>query len=113
MNPSEAIAAIATENWKLQSVLGRALTALPEEKSARVEAQLRYSRDQLERILQDAGLRLVTFEGEEFTAELPVTPVNAEDFAGSKVAYVERTLEPTIVASGSVVRVGKVLLKGE
>lgn len=113
MTPAEALAALAVENWKLQSTLGRSVADLAEEKRPRVEAQLRYSRGQLERILAEADLRLVTFDGEEYSAELPVSPVNAEDLAGVEMTFVDQTLEPAVVAAGSVVRVGRVLLRGQ
>lgn len=113
MNTIQALAALAIENWKLQSTLRRAIAELPEEKRARLEAQLRYSRGQLERILTEADLRLATFDGEQFSAELPVSPINAEDVAGTEITFVEQTLEPTVLAGGSVVRVGRVLLKGQ
>lgn len=113
MNQVEALAALAVENWKLQATLGRSVTDLAEEKRARVEAQLRYSRGQLERILAEADVSLITFDGEEFSAELPVSPVNAEDFEGAEVTFVDQTLEPTVIAAGSVIRVGRVLLRGQ
>lgn len=113
MNQVEALAALAVETWKLQATLRRSATDLAEEKRARVEAQLRYSGGQLERILAEADLRLVTFDGEEFSAELPVSPVNAEDLKGAKMTFIDQTLEPTVVAAGSVVRIGRVLLRGQ
>lgn len=113
MNATEALAALAIENWKLLAALSRNAADMPEEKRPRLEAQLRYSRGQLDRILSDSDLRLVTFEGEEFSAELPVSPVNAEDLSGSEVTFVDQTIEPTILSAGSVIRMGRVLLRGQ
>lgn len=112
MNHRDILAELSIEFWKLHGASERILTELPVERAGKVAAQLRYSKGQLDRLLQDGGLRLVQFDGEPFTAELPVTAVNAADMDGTANPIIEKTLEPAVVAEGSIVRVGKVILRG-
>ena len=112
MTEREVIAELATEMWKLQRALERVSRDLSPERQGKTSAQLRYSDRQLGNLLEQAGLQLVTFENEEFSAELPVTPVNAEDVDGQQTCFIDTMLEPAIVANGATVRAGKVILRG-
>ena len=101
---------LAVEHWRLIQVLSRLIDRLPQESQARVAAQARFAGNQLEILVKDQGLALVTFEGRLFEPNLPVTAVNAEDFAGEDALVVSETVEPTVIADGRVVQLGKVLL---
>ena len=112
MTEREVIAELATEYWKLQRALDRVSRDLPAERLGKVAAQLRYSNRQLGHLLEEAGLKLVTFDDEEFSAGLPVSPINAEDMDGGQSSFVDSTVEPAIVANGTTIRTGKVILRG-
>lgn len=112
MTEREVIAELATEYWKLQRILERVSRDLPAEQLGKVGAQLRYSNRQLGNLLEKAGLRLVTFDDEEFSAQLPVSPVNAEDVNGGLSSFIDSTVEPAVVADGTTVRAGRVILRG-
>jgi hypothetical protein len=76
---------------------------------ASIGAQIRYCASRLQTICAECGLRLITYDREPYEANLPVT--NAEEAAEFEEAVIDRTLEPTIVADGQVVAMGKVLLR--
>ena len=109
---AEAASRLLVEYWKLLRSYERTASELPEGKAEKVQAQIRYSTQRLDQILADANIRLVCFDGELFSPELPVSAVNAEDLEGCEHPTVERTLEPTLLQGGSVLHTGKVLLKG-
>lgn len=109
---AEAASRLLIEYWKLLRSYERAAGDLPESKAEKVRAQIRYSAQRLDQILSDASIRLVCFDGEPFSPELPVSAINAEDLEGSDQPTIERTLEPTLLQDGSVLHTGKVLLKG-
>jgi hypothetical protein len=46
-----------------------------------------------------------------YEPNLPVTVANAEEAASFDDAVIDRTLEPTIIADGQMIAMGKVLLK--
>lgn len=107
-----ALTQVALEMWKLLRAFERALTDLPDDKASKRAAQYRYSRGRLETILDGAGIRLLTFEGQRFSAHLPVSPMNADEIDNPDEACVELTIEPTIVSRDLVLHTGKVMLTG-
>lgn len=106
----DAFSKLAVEHWRLIRVLSRLVDRLPQESQARVAAQARFASGQLDSLVKDQGLVLATFEGRRFEPSLPVTAVNAEDFAGATTLLVTETVEPTVMADGRVVQLGKVLV---
>jgi hypothetical protein len=109
---SEIVTPLIIDYWKLLQAFERAIADLPENKAEKASAQMRFSAHRLTQLLQEADIRLVTFEDEAFSPELPVTAINAEDLEGVAETLIDRTLEPTLVQSAKVIHTGKVLLKG-
>ncbi len=107
-----ALTQISLEMWKLLRAFERALVDLPNDKASKRAAQYRYSKGRLESVLDGAGMRLLTFEGQKFTAHLPVSPMNADEIDNPDEAFVESTIEPTIVGQDLVLHTGKVMLSG-
>jgi len=108
----EAASRLLVEYWKLLRAYERSTGDLSPNKAEKVQAQLRYSAHRLQQILESSGIKLVCFDGEEFSAELPVSAINAEDVAGCENPIIDKTVEPTVIQSGTVFHTGKVLLKG-
>ncbi len=104
-------AAMAVDFWKLLRVTERALTALPEEKRKRIEAQLRFSASRLNGHLSDLHISLPTFQGQAFGPELPAVAVNADEFKDAESLVVEFAVEPAILIDGKVVQNARVMLK--
>lgn len=74
-------------------------------------AQLRYSMSRLSTICAEGGLKLIGYDRELYVANLPVTIANFDEIESSGDLIVERTIEPTIIADGQIVSMGKVFLK--
>lgn len=104
------IAELATEYWKLLRNYDRLVEAAPETLRQGLVAQAKYGARRLGAILDRAKLVLVTFEGQDYTPNLPMTAVNADDFAGER-AVVDQTLEPAIVSGTTPIRIGRVFLR--
>jgi hypothetical protein len=108
----ETTSRLLVEYWKLLRAYERTTGDLPANKAEKVLAQLRYSAHRLQQILERSDIKLVCFDGEEFSAELPVSAINADDVAGSETPIIDKTVEPTVIQSGTVFHTGKVLLRG-
>ncbi len=106
----EGFCKLAVEHWRLVRVVSRLVERLPPEAQARVAAQARFASNRLEALANDQGVALVTFEGRTFEPSLPVTAVNADDFTGAEGLLVSETVEPTVMANGRVVHLGKVVI---
>ncbi|WP_404338281.1 hypothetical protein AB2M62_05075 [Sphingomonas sp. MMS12-HWE2-04] len=106
-----ALAALAVQYWKLCAAFERELAFAAPERVPAAQAQLRFAQRKLDTILESEGLRVLTYDGGAWSAELPPTPINAEDVADSRTAQVDATIEPTIVGAAGVLHPGKILLR--
>lgn len=106
----EALAIIATEWFKAARRLHKLTLESAPTRLERERAQLSYSERRIQDTLTALGLRLVTYDGSEFSAQLPSEPVNPEDFTSEEGLLVSETLEPTILHQGKVILRGRVVL---
>jgi hypothetical protein len=110
-DPEQNLAALAVEFWRLVKVHERTVAELPIDRQPRGLAQNRYAVGRLASILQENGIRMIVYDGQEYEPNLPVSVVNADEVAGAEKLFVDRTIEPTFVADGKVLSMGKVALK--
>lgn len=110
MSSTLVSAKLGSELWKALRALERVIPFVPLDQQARVQAQLRFARSRLDSLLEEAGLKLTNFEGRQFEPNLPVTAVNAEEIEPSDGLTITQTLEPSVVADGQVLIVGKVIV---
>ncbi|NRB17503.1 MAG: hypothetical protein HRU33_08020 [Rhodobacteraceae bacterium] len=108
---TDAVALLCVEFWKLTQATKKAIERLPNGDGRRLEGQLKYSQRQLVTLLDQLGLKLIEFDGEEFHAGLSASADNAEDFADGVGLVVAKTLEPTIMEDMKVIRTGRVLVE--
>lgn len=104
-------AELAVEHWKLLRTAYRMLSDLPIDQQKKVEAQYRYASSRLKQLSEEMGLRLVEYEGAEYSPNLPVNVINADDFDVNDGLIIAQTLEPTVLHDGMVILMGKVLLE--
>ena len=102
---------LALDFWKLLRTSERIIAGLPEEKRARVAAQLRFSTSRFDSHLEALGLSMPTFEGQLFGPELPAIAVNADDFRSAENLVIESAVEPALIWNGKVVQNARVMLK--
>lgn len=106
-----AIAArLAVDYWRLLRAFERALDRIPDEHKAKTIAQAKFSAGQLDAIMRDAGLKIVTFEGQAFSPNLPIAAINGGDFDGEDDLVIETTVEPAIMKGMDVLAMGKVIV---
>lgn len=104
------LADLASEYWKLLKNYDHVITAAPEHLRSGLLAQAKFGARRLASILEMAGMRLETFDGIEYSTNLPVSAVNADEFSVEAHPVVEQTLEPAIVQGGVAIRPGRVYL---
>ena len=104
------IAELGAEYWKLLRNFERTIERVPDDDRPRLQATARYAASRLSSILENADLRIVCFDGQQFEVNLPVVPVNSDEVQGVERTVVERTLEPTVLDGMTVLMTGKVYL---
>ncbi|WP_339853692.1 hypothetical protein [Roseovarius nubinhibens] len=106
----EPVAQLCVEYWKLAAATEKALSVVLASDGKRLEAQLKFSKRQLDVLLQDLGLRLVDFSGERFHPGLAVSVDNPSDFEEDEALVVGKTIEPTVMSDMTVIRLGRVIV---
>jgi hypothetical protein len=104
------LALVASEWFKTARRLARLVNEGPSGRVERERAQLAYSRNRIETLLAQSGLRMVTHDGISYTSQLPPEPMNPEDFETDEGLIVKKTLEPTVIYDGRVIVRGQVVL---
>ncbi|MCE8547557.1 hypothetical protein KBY25_17165 [Ruegeria pomeroyi] len=107
---AELVAQICQEYWKLTTATEKAAKQLPEKDSTRLTGQLKFSRRQLDVLMQQIGLRLVDFVGESFHPGLAVSVDNPGDYGEEQALIVGKTLEPTVMSDMTIIRLGRVIV---
>jgi hypothetical protein len=107
---AQALALIASEWFKAARRLLQLTEKTTPDRVERERAQLAYASSRITDVLSQGGMRMVTHEGTAFSPQLPVEPVNPEDFDSEEGLVVHETLEPTILLQGRVITRGRVVL---
>ena len=111
MDAMESMASLAVEYWRLLRLCKRTLMEQPPNKHAKGMAQVRYASNRLVSILEENGIRLIVYEGEAYTPNLPVSVVNSDEFEDSGELFVDQTIDPTLIKDGNVLVGGKVVVR--
>lgn len=108
----ELVLSLGLEAWRLAPVLSRVLNRLDAHEQSRYISKIRWFAKKTESVLQDAGYRLVSYEGQAYDSGLPATPLNMDEFAETANLYVARMVEPVVMdADGRIVRSGTMILE--
>ena len=102
------LAKLAIEYWRVVRSYERNLPSMQNSTSA--ASTIKNSEKKFLSILSENGLRVSNFEGHEYTPNLPLTVVNADDFEGNEGLIVSQMIEPTIVDDEGGVNMGKAIL---
>ena len=113
MERDDGLIKLSTEYWRLLRLFEKAVKSQPFDKRPKGTSQLRYAEGRLKAILEENGLRLISYDQSTYSPNLPVTVVNEDNVHGNEGLVIEETLEPTILAHGEVVTMGKVTVKQE
>jgi hypothetical protein len=107
----ESIVTMAVESWRFSKVYDRLLGKLDAGERGRYESQYRWFLKKIEESLHQAGLRLVSLEGQRFDSGMAATPLNIDEFDASDTLVIDQMLEPVIMSDQGLVKTGTVILR--
>ena len=102
------LAKLAIEYWRVLRSYERNLHSMPNRTSA--SSTIRNSEKKFFDILMENGLSIPTLEGQDYSPNLPLTVINADEFDDNEGLIVSQMIEPTIVDENGVVTMGKAIL---
>lgn len=93
-------------------MLSKLLLTLDSKEQAKYAGKLRWFVKSTYAALDEAGLKLVNYEGQLYDSGIPATPINLDDFSEDDILYISQMIEPIIIDSnGNVVHTGTVSLQ--
>lgn len=108
----ELLLSLGLEAWRLLPVLNRVLNKLDAHEQNRFAGNIRWFAKKNESALQEAGYRLLSYEGMPYDSGLPATPLNMDEFPETAKLYIARMVEPVVMdAEGRIVRSGTMILE--
>lgn len=110
-NDLEGWGNLAIDYWKLLRSCERIAEQLPDGKSERFAAQLRFSSARLAQHLAELQIELATFEGQLFGPEIPALAINHDDFGSSETLIVDKAIEPAVIHKGQIIHSARVAVK--
>lgn len=103
------LAKLAIEYWRIIRSYERNLSGL--ENSTGAASTIRNSEKKFITILSENGLRVTNYEGQEYSPNLPLTVVNADEFEGNEGLIISQMIEPTIIDDQGIINMGKAILE--
>ncbi len=107
----DALLELALESWRFQRLFGRALSKLDPMEAARFTNQHRYFLGKMESCLEASGMRLVNLEGQQYDTGTAATALNIDEFGPDDTLVVSETIDPIVMNSSGLLRMGTVMLK--
>jgi len=106
----QSIIDIAAESWRFKQVFERAMSKLDAGISSRYVSQYLWFSKKVDIAIENAGLRIVNIEGQNYDIGLAATPLNIDDFPSTDQLIVEQMVEPIIMEGDTVVKTGIIIL---
>ena len=106
----ESIIDIACEHHRFQRVFLKAISKLDLDEQNKYASQFQWFSKKVTKALDDAGIKVVTLDGQLYDPGMAVTPLNIEDFEAEDILYVAQTMEPIIMQDNAVIKTGTVIL---
>jgi len=108
---TKSLVDLAVESWRFSKLFGHLLQKLSAGERGRYRGQLSWFQAKLSGALRNAGMRIVNVEGHPFDPGVAATPLNAGGFGADDALIMDRMLEPIVMGSDGLVRMGTVTLK--
>lgn len=99
------------EDYRFQHSFVSAVNKLFNEEIKKYESSYVFHANKIKELADKMQLQLKVFDGIDYSEGLPITPLNADEFASAENLVIEQTIEPTVITSnGDIVRQGTVIL---
>jgi len=106
----QTMADLAVIGWKLLGALAREMEMALADRVEAGEAMIRFSQRKLDQTLARNDLKLVTYDGQVWSPQIPASPLNFGEVDEGHI-LIDSTIEPTILNGTRVILPGKILLR--
>ena len=110
-NAIKSFLKLASEYWRLLRAYERLMSEAPQSNQSRLKSTYRNSERKLSAILAEQKLKVLSYEGKEYTPNLAVTVINGDEFQDNENLIVSQMVEPTITQADKILSIGKAILR--
>ena len=101
---------IAVEHYRFKNTFMKAISKLDFEEQSKYMSQFAWFSKKVTKAVEEAGLRIVSIEGQAYDPGMAVTPLNIDDFEVEDELKIVQMIEPIIMQEDTVLKTGTVLL---
>ena len=105
-----SIANISSEFCRFKNVFEKAISKLDFDEQSKYMSQFAWFSKKVTKAVEEAGLRIVSLEGQAYDPGMAVTPLNIDDFEVEDELKIVQMIEPIIMQEDTVLKTGTVLL---
>ncbi len=103
---------LMVESWRFSGVFDKALALLDAPMQKKFSGRVLWYRKQLNDALEQAGYQMPAYAGTAYDPGLPLTPLNADEFAAEDCLVVDYMIDPVLLdREGNVVQYGTAMLR--
>lgn len=106
----KSVIEIAVEHYRFKNTFIKAISKLDFEEQSKYMSQFAWFSKKVTKSVEDAGLRIVSLEGQAYDPGMAVTPLNIDDFEVEDELKIVQMIEPIIMQEDTVLKTGTVLL---
>ena len=103
-----ALAKLTSEYWRLLRNYERLMANLPP--NNRTMSTYRNSERKMNAILEDQGIKIISYEKQEYSPNLAVTILNGDEFENNEGLVISQMTEPTVMQGDRILIIGKAIL---
>lgn len=101
---------IAVEHYRFKNTFMKAISKLDFDEQSKYMSQFAWFSKKVTKAVEDAGLRIISLEGQAYDPGMAVTPLNIDDFEIEDELKIIQMIEPIIMQEDTVLKTGTVLL---
>ncbi len=105
-----SIANISSELCRFKGVFEKAISKLDAQEQSKYMSQFAWFSKKVSKAVEEAGLKTVNLEGQEYDPGMAVTPLNIDDFEVEDKLKIVQMIEPIIMQEDTVLKMGTVIL---
>lgn len=109
-NIKNSVMEIAVEHYRFKNTFMKAISKLDFEEQSKYMSQFAWFSKKVTKAVEEAGLRIVSLEGQAYDPGMAVTPLNIDDFEVEDELKIVQMIEPIIMQEDTVLKTGTVLL---
>jgi len=105
-----SFATLAGDYWRLLRSYERLIAESSPENHNRLKSNYRNAERRLSSAINDHDIKIISYEGKDYTPNLAVTVVNGDEFDDNEELVINQMIEPIIMLGDRVLSMGKVIL---